>query len=188
MTKSAFAAFLILTVGLSAEAYPLLPRQLSLGAGLAISVPTFFLALAPSTGAWRHEHLARRVARFAVPAGVMTGTAVLSSYLFALHGLDLSVPDARTVALTTFVITSLYLVMALEAGGSRRRCGLVAVMCAAMAILYIASLIAPATRGFFALQRPDVRMLVTAVLASAVSIWALVLCGFTARVASSDSP
>jgi cation-transporting ATPase E len=187
LTKSAFAAFLILTVGLSSEAYPLLPRQLSLGAGLAISMPTFFLALAPSTGSWRHEHLAGRVARFAVPAGVMTGTAVLSSYLFAIHGLDMSVLDARTVALTTFVITSLYLVMALEAGGSRRRCGLVAAMCAALAILYIGALIIPATRSFFALQPPSVGMLVTAVLASAVSIWGLVLCGFTTRVARSDS-
>jgi cation-transporting ATPase E len=181
LTKSAFAAFLILTVGLSAEAYPLLPRQLSLGGGLAIAVPTFFLALAPSSGAWRPDHFAERVARFAVPAGVMTGTAVVSSYLFALHGLDASVADARTVALTTFVTTCLYLVMALEAGGPRRRSALVAVMCVAMAVLYLVCLILPETRSFFAIQAPDAGMLATAVLASAVSIWALVLCGFTAR-------
>ncbi|HEX4012020.1 MAG TPA: HAD-IC family P-type ATPase [Solirubrobacteraceae bacterium] len=181
LTKSAFAAFLIVTVGLGADAYPLLPRQLSLGGGLAIAVPTFFLALAPSRGPWRPDRFATRVARFAVPAGVMTGTAVISSYLFALHSLDRSVADARTVALTAFVVTCLYLVMALEAGGSRRRSALVAGMCGAMALLYVASLFAPLTRHFFALQAPDVGMVATALLASAVAIWALMLCGFAVR-------
>ena len=75
----------------------------------------------------------RDVARFAVPAGVVTGTGLVAGYLFAVHDLDLSVPDARTVALTTLMVTGLYLVMALEAGGSRRRSTLVAAMCAVMA-------------------------------------------------------
>src|SRR5207248_513705 len=50
VTKSAFAAFLILTIGTSSESYPLLPRHLSLAASLTIGIPTFFLALAPSSG------------------------------------------------------------------------------------------------------------------------------------------
>ena len=37
--------------------------------------------------------------RLAVPAGVMVGTGVVAGYLFALHDLDLSVADSRTVAL-----------------------------------------------------------------------------------------
>jgi len=73
------------------------------------------------------------VARFAVPAGVITGTGVVASYLFALHTLELSVADSRTVALTTLIACGLYHVMALEAGGSRRRSTLVAGMCAVMA-------------------------------------------------------
>jgi hypothetical protein len=52
VTKSAFAAFVILTIGTSSDAYPLLPRHLSLAASLTIWIPTFFLALAPSSGAW----------------------------------------------------------------------------------------------------------------------------------------
>jgi cation-transporting ATPase E len=46
VTKSAFAAFLILTIGMSSDAYPLLPRLLSIAASLTIGIPTFFLALA----------------------------------------------------------------------------------------------------------------------------------------------
>jgi magnesium-transporting ATPase (P-type) len=50
VTKSAFDAFLILSIGLTPTAYPLLPRQLTLAASLAIGIPGFFLALAPSSG------------------------------------------------------------------------------------------------------------------------------------------
>jgi magnesium-transporting ATPase (P-type) len=186
VTKSAFAAFLILTIGTSSDAYPLLPRHLSLAATLTIGIPTFFLALAPSSGPWRPEGFVRAVARFAVPAGVVVGTGVVAGYLFALHDLDLSVADSRTVALTTLVATGLYLVMALEAGGSRRRSTLVAVMCALMAGAYVATLLIPAARTFFELTVPDAGMITTALLASAVSIGALVLCGFSMRAAAAS--
>jgi magnesium-transporting ATPase (P-type) len=181
VTKSALAAFLIVTIGTSSDAYPLLPRHLSLAASLTIGIPTFFLALAPSSGPWRPGHFVRDVARFAVPAGLVLGTGLIAGYLFALHDLNLSVPDARTVALTTLIASGLYLVMALEAGGSRRRSTLVATMCAVMAGLYVAALVIPATRSFFALTLPDAGMILTSLLASAVSIGALALCGFTVR-------
>ncbi len=179
VTKSAFAAFLILTIGTSSEAYPLLPRHLTLVAALTIGIPTFFLALAPSSGPWRPEHFVRGVARFAVPAGVVVGTGVVAGYLFALHDLDLSVADARTVAVTTLVACGLYLVMALEGEGSRRRSTLVGGMCAVLAGAYVVALLLPSTRSFFALSVPNAGMLATSLLAGATSIGALALCGFT---------
>ena len=39
VTKSAFAAFLVLSIGLTPTAYPLLPRQLSLVATLTVGIP-----------------------------------------------------------------------------------------------------------------------------------------------------
>jgi magnesium-transporting ATPase (P-type) len=188
VTKSAFAAFLILTIGLGSDAYPLLPRHLSIAATLTIGIPTFFLALAPSTGSWRPGGFVRSVARFAVPAGVITGTGVVAAYVFALHDLDLSLGDSRTVALTTLIACGLYLVIALEAGGSRRRSGLVAGMCAAMAAVYVAALLIAPTRSFFALTVPHAGMLTTALLAGGVSIAALALSGFSLRVARDEPP
>ena len=120
MTKSAFAAFLILSIGLTPTAYPLLPRHLTLAATLTIGIPAFFLALAPSSRDFRAEGFLRNVSSFALPAGTATGLAVLSSYAFALHVLDLPVRDARTVATTTLVAIGLYLVLVLEAAGRRR--------------------------------------------------------------------
>ncbi len=187
VTKSALAAFLILTIGTSSDAYPLLPRHLTLAASLTIGIPTFFLALAPSSGQWSPDRFARSVARFAVPAGLAIGTGVVASYMFALHDLNLTVIESRTVALTALIATGLYLVMALEAGGSRRRSTVVAAMCAVMAALYVIVLISGPGRTFFQLSPLGVSMLSTSLVASAFSIAALVLCGFTLRVAPSRS-
>ena len=181
VTKSALAAFLILTIGTSSDVYPLLPRHLSLAASLTIGIPTFFLALAPSSGPWQPDGFVRGVARFAVPAGVMIGTGVVAGYLFALHDLDLSVADSRTVALSTLIVCGLYLVLALEAGGSRTRSALVGAMCAVMGGLYIAALLLPASRSFFQLSVPSAGMIATALLASSASIGALALCGYSLR-------
>ncbi len=186
VTKSAFAAFLILIIGTSSEAYPLLPRHLTLAASLTIGIPTFFLALAPSSGPWRSDRFVRGVARFAVPAGTMLGSGVVAGYLFCIHDLDLSVADARTVAVTILVACGLYLVMALEAQGSRKRSAIVGGMCAALGCVYVGALLLPPTRSFFELTLPNIGMIATAVLASAITITALALCGFTVR--ASDEP
>jgi P-type E1-E2 ATPase len=178
VTKSAFAAFLILTIGTTSDAYPLLPRHLSLVAALTIGIPTFFLALAPSTGAWRPEGFVRRVARFAVPAGTIVGTGTVTGYLFALHDLDYTVVQSRTIAATVLVAVGLYLVLALESTGSLRRSGIVGAMCLALAGAYVVVLLAPDARHFFQFAAPRAGMLATAALAAAVSIGALVLAGF----------
>ena len=188
VTKSAFAAFLILTIGMSSDAYPLLPRHLSIAASLTIGIPTFFLALAPSSGPWQPDRFVPEVARFAVPAGVMIGTGVVAGYLFALHDLDLSVGDSRTVALTTLIVCGLYLVLALEAGGSRKRSALVGGMCAVMGGLYVLTLALPATRTFFELTVPSPGMVATAILAGSASIGALALCGYSLRTGPARPP
>ncbi len=180
LTKSAFAAFLILTVGVSSDAYPLLPRHLTLTAAIAIGIPTFFLALAPSTGPWRPQGFGRRIARFAVPAGAIVGTGTIAGYLFALHDLDYSLMRSRTVAATALVAVGLYLVLVLEATGSRRRSALVGTMCAALGGVYAAVWLLPGTRSFFRLAPPTPGVLVTALAAAALAIGALALAGYSA--------
>ncbi len=180
VTKSAFAAFLILTIGISATAYPLLPRHFSLAAAVTIGIPTFFLALAPSSGPWRPQGFVRRVGRWAVPAGTLAGMGVVSGYLFALHDLDFSVARARTIATIVLVAVGLYLVIALEASGSRRRSALVAGMCAALAGVFVAAFFIAPVRRFFLLSVPTLGMGATAAVASLLAIGALALAGFSA--------
>jgi cation-transporting ATPase E len=160
VTKSALAVFLVLSIGLTPTAYPLLPRHLTLAASLTIGIPAFFLALAPSSGSFRSEGFLQEVARFAAPAGAAIGFAVLSSYLFALNVLDLRIIQARTVATTVLVVAGLYLILVLEAS-SRRREAAVTLLCAALGAIYALVLVVPSTRDFFALAGPTPAILVT---------------------------
>jgi magnesium-transporting ATPase (P-type) len=175
VTKSAFAGFLILMIGITSTAYPLLPRHFTIAATLTIGIPTFFLALAPSSGPWRPEGLARRVARFAVPAGTLVGVGVVASYLFALHDLDLPVHEARTVATSVLVLVGLYLVLAIERGGRRLRRNLISLMCAALAGVYALAFILPFTRHFFELAVPTPAIVLSALGGAALSIVLLYL-------------
>jgi cation-transporting P-type ATPase E len=187
VTKSAFAAFLILTIGITSTAYPLLPRHFSLAATLTIGVPTFFLALAPSSGPWRPEGFVRRVGRWAVPAGTIAGVGVVSGYLFALHGLDFSVLRARTIATIVLVAVGLYLVLALEAAGSHRRWTLVGAMCLSLAGAFVAAFALAGVRHFFELSVPTPGMVLTAAVASLVAIGALAIAGFTPRTGEAEA-
>ena len=174
VAKAAFAAFLILSIGLTPTEYPLLPRHLSLAAGLTIGIPAFFLALAPSGGPYRTKGFLREVARFAVPAGTAAGLGVTAGYLFALNVIGVPLVEARTVATTILVAVGLYLILALEAAG-RRRGVAVTVLCAAMAALYGVALALPFTRHFFALTVPGPAALAVAVIGAAIAVAGLVL-------------
>jgi cation-transporting P-type ATPase E len=173
IAKSAFAVFLILSVGLTPIAYPLLPRHLTLAASLTIGIPSFFLALAPSTGPFRSERFLYEVARFAFPAGTAAGLGVLASYLFALNVANMPLERARTVSTTVLVVVGLYLIVVLEASG-RRRSAAVTTLCAALGALYGIVLAFPGTRHFFDLA-PSAGVLVVAAVGAAIAIAGLVL-------------
>jgi magnesium-transporting ATPase (P-type) len=169
VTKSAFAAFLVLSIGLTPTAYPLLPRQLTLAASLTIGIPGFFLALAPSSGRYSSRGFLRELARFALPAGTAAGLGVLSSYLFALNVLDLKLVEARTVAVTVLVVVGLYLIVALEVVG-RVRGAAVSILCLVLLACYVLVLLVPFAREFFSLALPGPAVLGPALAGAALAI------------------
>ena len=174
VSKAAFAAFLILSVGITPTAYPLLPRHLTLGASLAIGIPAFFLALAPSAGPFQLKGFVREVFRFAVPAGAAVGFGVLSSYLASLEVFDLSLVEARTVATTVMVVVGWYLIVALEGSGKLRGAAVVT-MCLVLAAVYVAVLLVPFARDFFALAAPSLGIVLIAAGGCVVAIGGLAL-------------
>ncbi len=178
VTKSVFAAFLILTVGVTPTSYPFLPRHLTLASSLTIGIPAFFLALAPSSGPWRPEGFLKEVARFSVPAGVAAGLGVVSAYLFSLNTLDFSLEAARTVATSSLVLVGLTLVYLLEAGGRRVRNAAVLTLCAVLLAAYIVILLLPFTRSFFALSLPTLGIVVCSLGGAALAIGGLWLMDF----------
>jgi cation-transporting ATPase E len=169
VTKSAFAAFLILSIGLTPTAYPLLPRHLTLAASLTIGIPGFFLALAPSSGRYSSREFVREIARFSLPAGTAAGLGVLSSYLFALNVLDLRLIEARTVAVTVIVLVGLYLILALEVTG-RVRGAAVSTLCLVLLGSYLLVLVVPFAREFFQLAPPSLAILGPALAGATVAV------------------
>jgi len=172
--KSAFAAFLILSIGLTKEPYPLLPRHLTLAATLTVGIPAFFLALAPSSGPWRTEGFLREVGRFAVPAGTAAGIGVLSSYLFALNVAGVPLEEARTAAVTVLIGIGLYLVIALEATPGSRRAWVFGLV-AGLVATYFVVMAADGLRHFFGLTTPGPWGLLAIVGGTCIAIGGLLL-------------
>jgi cation-transporting ATPase E/undecaprenyl-diphosphatase len=177
VTKSAFAAFLILMIGITSTAYPMLPRHFSLAATVTIGIPTFFLALAPSEGKWHSSNFVRDVLLFAVPTGVFAGLGSVTSYLIAINVLDLSLVESRTVATTALVLIGLYLIVVLEQAGWRGGKGILA-MCAAMLALYATAFAIPAARDFFQIAVPNAKMVLAALGGTMIALLSLYLSGF----------
>jgi magnesium-transporting ATPase (P-type) len=169
VAKSAFAAVLILSIGVTPTAYPLLPRHLTLAALLTVGIPAFILALAPSFGRFETRGFLRDVARFAVPGGTAAALGVVSSYLAALYVFGLSLVDARTVATTVLVVVGLYLVLVLEAQDARR-VSMVTGLCIVLLTLYLATLGYSGTRDFFGLGDPSALIFFIAAVGSLLPI------------------
>jgi P-type E1-E2 ATPase len=183
VVKSAFAATLILTVGVSGAAYPLLPRHLSLAATFTVGLPAFALALASSSGRPKELSFLRDLARFSVPAGCASALAVLAGYAATRALPGRTVADARTVAVIILVLTGLYCVLLLEddamARSRVRRGSVLALMGALIAGLALAFALAP-VRHFFALAQVGAVEVLLAVLAATFTVGVLGLFGFRA--------
>jgi magnesium-transporting ATPase (P-type) len=174
VAKSALAAFLILTVGLSSESYPFLPRHLTLASAVTIGIPAFFLALAPSDGPWRPRRFLRELASFAIPAGTATGLGVVAAFLMSINLLDMNEVRARTVATTVLVAVGLYLIIVLESA-SKMRDYTVGGLCLALFALYIVVLSLPGWRDFFEVAAPDPAIIFISILGSALAAGGLAL-------------
>ena len=149
VTKSAFAVFLIVSVGLTPIAYPLLPRHLTLAASLTIGIPGFFLALAPSSGPVRVHGFLREVLRFAVPAGLIVAAATFSAYALAdARGLPLT--QQRTAATLVTLTLSLCVLALLAMPLTWRRIALLVAALAGFALLFPV----PGLRTFYKLELP----------------------------------
>jgi cation-transporting ATPase E len=152
MTKTVYAAALILLVAVPGFAFPFLPRHLTLAALLTIGIPSFVLALAPSDGPLYRGRLLRALAAFAVPAGLAIAFASIVSFFFVDSVFGGSLDDGRTAATTTLIVLGLCFVLLLERGPGREHIAIQSYMLALVAglgALYALGLAAAPVRDFF---------------------------------------
>jgi magnesium-transporting ATPase (P-type) len=119
LTKTVYAAALILLVAIPGWAFPFLPRHLTLAAFLTIGIPSFVLALMPSDGPLYRGRLLRALGAFAVPAGLATALGSILSFFLVDTVFGGSLEAGRTAATTTLIVLGLSFVLLLERGPGR---------------------------------------------------------------------
>ena len=155
LTKTVYAAALILLVAVPGFAFPFLPRHLTLAAFLTIGVPSFVLALAPSDGPLYRGRLLRALAAFAVPAGVATALGSILSFFLVDTVIGGSLNAGRTAATTTLIVLGLCFVLLLERGPGREHIAIQSYMLAMIAglgALYAGILAVAPLRHFFEME------------------------------------
>ncbi len=173
MTKTVYAATLILLVAIPGFAFPFLPRHLTLAAFLTIGIPSFVLALAPSDGPLYRGRLLRALAAFAVPAGVATALGSILSFFLVDTVFGGSLEAGRTAATTTLIILGLSFVLLLERGPGREHIAIQSYMLALVAglgALFALILAAAPVRDFFEMALLDASQWFLALLSAAAGL------------------
>jgi cation-transporting ATPase E len=108
LVKNVYALVLALSTVATLVAYPLSPIQLTLISAVTVGIPGFFLALGPNRRRYVRGFV-RRVLRFSVPTGVVTGVAAFGGYA-ATRWLDpgSGVAGGRTTAMLVVLVVALW--------------------------------------------------------------------------------
>lgn len=170
LTKTAYALLLALLTGLSGLAYPFLPRHLTLVGTVAIGLPSFFLALAPSEERVRGNFF-KSVALVSIPSGVVAAAATMAGYLIAGGTAGVTLSQRRTTAVLVLAGVSLLVVVRTARPLVLWKVVLVATLAAGL----IAAVVTPLGTRYFELDLPPVGVLWSAVGLVATSAWLLVL-------------
>jgi magnesium-transporting ATPase (P-type) len=152
LTKTVYAATLILLVAVPGFAFPFLPRHLTLAAFLTIGIPSFVLALLPSDGPLYRGRLLRALAAFAVPAGLATAIGSILSFFLVDTLAGASLEAGRTAATTTLIVLGLAFILLLERGPGREHIAIqsnMLAMVAALGAAFAGILAIPFLRDFF---------------------------------------
>jgi cation-transporting ATPase E len=183
LTKTVYAVLLAFVVGIFLLPFPFLPRQLTLVGSFTIGIPATILALLPNTDLV-HRGFLTRVARFAVPSGIVAATATMIGYVFARHNPGLSLDQERTMATIVLTGVSLVVVMRVARPLDAIRLGVVLGMAGVVALVFIV----PFGRDFFELVMPDGGEVAMAAVLVALSAPALELGAWVAqRIARDDA-
>ncbi|MEV6699840.1 cation-translocating P-type ATPase [Streptomyces sp. NPDC051453] len=170
LVKTVYSVLLAVLVVCFQIEYPFLPRHLTLLSTLTIGIPAFFLALAPNKERAR-PHFVRRVMRYAIPGGVVAGTATFVTYMIARHyytGSGALDAETSSATLTLFLVSMWVLAIIARPYTWWRVC-----LVAAMGAAFLLVLVVPWLQEFFALKLVGASMPWTAVGIAAVAAVAL---------------
>jgi cation-transporting ATPase E len=170
LVKSFESFLMVLLTGIARLPFPFLPRHTSLIGALTIGIPSFFLALAPDAAQARTGFV-RRVLRFAIPAGLLTGTASFVSYYLARLEPGGSLEVEQTSATVTLFAVSWWVLVLI----ARPFVWWKAVLVTAMAGAFVLVALVPAGRRVFDLSFGTWRQTMTSLVVAGCAAIALEL-------------
>ena len=177
VTKTVYAVFIALAVGLAGRPFPFLPRHLTLVGSVTIGIPAFFLALAPSADRTLPGFI-WRVLRFSIPTGLAAGLATFGAYQLAIaegsRELGISeevvLAQARTTATLVLAALGLFALGIVARPLLPWKKGLLWSMAGFLLLL----LLSEGSQSFFALDLPRIAVLTAAVGIVAVTGMAMI--------------
>lgn len=164
LTKTVYATALAITVGIARLPFPFLPRHLTLVSTLTIGIPAFVLALAPNARRAK-SHFVARVARFAIPTGLVAAAATYLTYVAAREQSGTTLMAARTICTLVLFAIALWVLSIIVRTGDGKSAWLVPLMAIGLAV----ALAVPGLRHFFALSVPGPLLLLAGVGAVALA-------------------
>ena len=164
LTKTVWAAVLAVLTGVLLSRYPLRPRHLTVVDALTIGIPGFVLSFQPSHEPVRPGFI-RRVLRFSIPAGLITGVATMAVYQVGTGLLDLSVPEAQSGATVALVALGLWVLYELSCPVDVVR----AVLIVVLVMMAVGAFTIPFIAEFFLLEVPpsDYALWIAGIVAAA---------------------
>lgn len=174
VSKAVYAVIITAIIGfaslwISDVEFPFLPRHLTLIGTFSIGLPGLLLALAPSESLVRPGFL-WRVLKFSVPAGLVAGAGTLVAYEFARRAEDVSLREARTVAVMTLLGLGLFILLMTARPLRWWKVGLVA----AMAVMYGLVALVDFASDYFEIYLPDAWLWIPSM--SAVAVGGALIC------------
>jgi len=144
LTKTTWAILLAVVFGLTFWEFPFLPRQLSAIDGFTIGIPAFLIALLPNQRRYEKGFLKRSL-RFCIPAGVITGLAVISLAIVIRSDQSWSQPQAQTATAILLSVTGVWVLLSLARPLNSTKLSIVGFM----VVLAIGMFTLPLTTEFF---------------------------------------
>jgi cation-transporting ATPase E len=157
VTKTVYAVFIALAIGLAGRPFPFLPRHLTLVGSVTIGVPAFFLALA-STADRARPGFVKRVLSFALPTGLAAGLATFAAYEMAIAE-NVSLQEARTTATLVLAAIGIFALAMV----SRPLLPWKKILIGSMVAFLVLLLVSSASQAFFELDLPRAVVLLAAI-------------------------
>jgi cation-transporting P-type ATPase E len=166
LVKTVYAVVFALATVFGNVPFPFLPRHLTLIGTVTIGVPAFFLALEPNTALVRTGFLSR-VARIAVPGGLVTSAAGFTVYMLARAESGVTLSQERTAASLVLGACALVVLATVARPLKRWKVILISAMAAFLALTLV---IGPLERYFELVDPPR-----TIVVAMATTVGAAIV-------------